>query len=338
MMILRGFLIVITSFSLIELFHFLKKENFLHKFLILLLIFTLFYNTVPYLFYLANVWPNPNGEFYTKTANVRFIDAYGLELPNGLFEYKPKKDVIEVFQFLNNTNISGRILFNLNGEQSGYKLGGSIYALSSLYTNKFFIGGPSFNMMLPLSETYVSNNYEDNIFGKKINEYSLDEFEDKLDKLNIEYIIAWNPNLIIFLESYNEFDLINKTSNNLLRIYKYKNSPKNYISSTNKDVKSKLIYYKEDEIKFEVSNIKKGDVLVLSQRYSPNWFAFVDNDTIQTEITDLSMTKIKAPKDGNFILEFKYNEGILQKFSKFLSLFSFIFLIILFLLYKKRKN
>lgn len=164
--------------------------------------------------------------------------------------------------------------------------------------------------------------------GKNIKNYSIEEFENKLKKFNIHYIVAWTPEFGGFLNKYNTFELKHKSEDSFLKIYEYLNAQKNYITTTNKLSKAYTGVFENNEMIFRIENAKINDKILISSTYNSHWNAIINGKPVNLEKDDLHLTSFISPYNGNYTLTLFYKKDLIEDIGIFVSLMSFIMIII----------
>jgi len=324
---LRSFLIVLTvyfSSEVIKEKHLSSSKNI--KLLLISLISIAFItSSIAYIPYIYIVWSNPTN-FLTDNSQL----VAGFSINDGFFSYQPKESTIEAFDWIKKNSDNSRILFEDSKE--GF-LGGYMLAMAPVLTGKDFIGGPFPHMMLTDQN---ANAFSSIIMGKNITEYSLEEFTYKLDKFNIRYIVAWTPQFLKFLNSYEVFNLTYSSKDNFLHIFEYMKAEKSYATTDNPNTKIELIKFDNKEIAFQIRNITFNDKITIKTTYNNHWHAYVNNNSIKIEKGDLHLISIKSPISGNYILYLEYKPTFTENIALPVSLLSLIGILVLAIHYKKK--
>jgi hypothetical protein len=328
-MFLRGFFIMLSVYFSYVLFreYRISNKNFSSIFKSIFLI-TIILSSIVYIPYLLIGWSEPMSDFTKKVRG--FNPTFDLE--KGFFAYEPRKFTIEVFEWIRNNTDDSRILFEDSNE--GY-LGGYILSMAPNYTKRNFIGGPFIHMMLV---DQGANAFNGIIMGKNITDYDIEEFENKLKKFNIHYIVAWTPEFIKFLDNNNIFELKYNDKENFLKIYEYVNAEKNYIFINNEISKVYTEKFENNEMIFRVVNAKMNDKIVISSTYNFHWNAKINGNQIKLEKSDLHLISFNSPRNGNYTIKLTYEKGIIEDIGKYISLISFIISLIFLIYYLVIKN
>jgi hypothetical protein len=310
----RSLFCILAAFSVYLTFKLIKNKK-LKIFLtstILALILIIF---VSYFHYFWEGWYISDSPLFKYIYDWKLEEWYSLRFENGVLRNEPKKDVIELFNFLKaNTNNQARILI----EDSRWgKLGGNIMAMASYYTGRFFVGGLHQGVMIPGNTWAVDSIF----FGRNITDYKIEELEEKLKLYNVGWIVAWTQTTKNWLDRSPKFKILHETKNKLFRVYAYLDSPMKYVESERSEVELKKLT--NDTIVLKIKNGVKNEKLLLKFRYEKEWHAFVDGKEIPIEKRGILMS-INLPKDGNYFIMIKYKENNLVKIGRYITFFSFI--------------
>jgi hypothetical protein len=288
--------------------------------LILALTFSYFFTFFHYLF---EAWYRSDSELFKFIYNWKLEEWYSLKLHSGVLKNQPKEDVLELFQFLKeNTTKEARIVV----EDSRWgKLGGNIMTLLAYYTDKYFVGGLHQGIFIEGDTWFVDSI----IFGKKINEYKNGELENYFDLYNIKWVVVWTNESKNFFSKESNFKKVYTTSNGLFEVYEYLKAPNSYFLFKGNNANLEII--NDSLMVLNVSNVRKGEKILLKFRYEKYWHAYEKNTELPLEKCGILMCLV-LPKEGTYNIVLKYEEPLLLKIGKIVSLLSFA--IILYFLIK----
>lgn len=229
---MRTFLCVFAGIFLVGLFT-QKRDNLLKAIALSIVIIDIIF----YQFYLFQVWSNPNDGLFEYVNGRTFYEMEKLNLTDGIFAFQPNPHFVELINFVD-TNNNGKYRFLIEASVNR-KWGGYVLGLLSFYTNASVLTNPYLpSVQYDNDYSYNSRDiYDSIIFAKNINNYTIEEFEENLERFRIKYIVAWTDDFNRFLDfHYNEFRLLTSTSDGFANMYEYINS-KEY----NETLKSGLI-------------------------------------------------------------------------------------------------
>jgi len=317
---LRIFVLTLASYSLVNILKTLidgKTSNHLLAGLIFFIV--IFFISSNMLYFYDTSTSSDYSKFKRVYWGNNFQDVYQLNFTRGVFSFEPKKGILELIEWLKNEDIKSRILTE---DSTSRSLGGQALGLLPIYTGKNFVGGP-----FPMIQTaeFDRNAYEGYFFGKPIKEYSLDDFKNRLNDLNVKYLVVWNRESKSFISSFpDEFRKINSTSDGLFHIYQYLNAPESYFESN----KNLSIEMGESEIKIGKEGFISEDIIIKST-YNPNWHAYVEGREFPVEEDKNSFIKISKSVCEKCNITLIYKEGRLEMTGKLISLSSLTALILL---------
>jgi len=311
----RAIFCILASIGVYYILYFTKKNNIVKVFVVSLLI-TYVYT---FLLYLLDAWYSSDSKLFEYIYGHKLKDWYSLEFNDGIFRNKPKKDVLELFEFLNrSTTKEARIIV----EDSRYgKLGGNIMALISYFTDKYYVGGFYQGIFIEGDTWFVDGV----IFGKNIQEYKEEELETYLDKYNVKWIAVWTLTSKNFFNNNKNFRKIYETSNRLFQVYEYKNLRPSYVYTESGKAEAEIL--NDNKIIVHLFDVKEGEGIILKFRYENYWHAYFDEREIPLEKCDILIC-LKAPKDGSYSITLIYKEGNLLKVCKLISFLSLILCLI----------
>ena len=165
-----------------------KKNKVLTSLIIsIFLVDVLFYQS-----YLFQVWQDTNNPFFEYINIGTFYEWEKLNLTNGIFSFELNPHFSDVVEFINSQSSGDyRVLV----EDSLYReWGGYVTGLLDVYTDGMFVTGP---YITTVPTEFFS--YDSVIFGENISDYTIQEFNGKLDKFNVKYLVAWTEEFKIFL-------------------------------------------------------------------------------------------------------------------------------------------
>jgi hypothetical protein len=329
----KAFFGILSAYTVYLSFKLLNRKKFYNYMILCFIMASLVLFVFSYFNYLWGAWyKSDDTHFGLIYYNYTLEQWYSLKFENGVFSYSPKKDVLELFNFLKqNTTNDARIL----SEDSRYgKLGGNIMAMSAYYTGRFFVGGLHAGIMLP-GDTWAVDGI---FFGKNITEYKIDDLKEKLDEYNVGWISAWTPVAKEYFDSYPQnFKFIEETSSGFFKIYSYLNSPQSYFITKNNKTTIDLINITNSTISFKIENGKINDEIILKFRYEEEWHAYANDKEIPIKPNGILMS-INLPSSGDYIIKLEYKENLLVKIGKYVSFFSFISLVFSIFYLKFKKN
>jgi len=321
--LLKPLLAIFSSYIILRTIKILLDTKILGKLFIFFLISAFFISTIPFMSYLINEWHNPNTVLFEDVHGWSILKAHKLNLTGGIFTFQPKNETIEAFEWIkNNTDKNSRILFE---DSMKAKHGSYIMALAPIWTDRYFIGGP-----YPINDWKGNkSSYDGIVFGKDIKNYKVEEFEYKLQEFNIKWLVVWSPDLVNFLGKNSEiFKLLGKSSNNSLKFYEYLNAANDYLH-INDNSSAKLEKLDVNYFLIFVQNASKDDTLTLKFSFLPQWHAYKDGKELKIIETDSSLMQIKLEEKGDYYIEVKYEELLIEKLLKFISMFSILLLLVL---------
>ena len=307
----RAIFCILASLSVYYILYLTKKNNLLKVFVMSLLIAYVY----TFLLYLLDTWYSSDSKLFEYIYEHKLKDWYSLEFNDGIFRNRPKKEVIELFEFLNrSTSKEARIIV----EDSRYgKLGGNIMALISYFTDKYYVGGFYQGIFIEGDTWFVDGV----IFGKNIQEYSEEELERYLEKYNVKWIAVWTFGSKNFFNNTKNFMKIYETSNGLFQVYEYVNLRPSYVYVESGKAETEIL--NDNKIIIHLFDVKEKEEIILKFRYEKYWHAYFDEREISLEKCDILMC-LKAPKDGSYSIALIYKEGNLLKICKLISFLSLI--------------
>lgn len=330
--LVKPFLAILSAYLMYTIVKFSSRREIIYKIFVFFLSLIFFASTIPFINYLINEWHNPSTALFEEIHGWSILKDHNLNLTGGIFTFQPKNETIEAFEWIkNNTDKNSRILFE---DSMKAKLGSYIMAIAPLWTDRYFIGGP-----YSINEWKGNKSSFDGImFGKFIKDYKIGEFEEKLNEFNIKWLVVWSSDTIEFLEKNPKiFKSLGNTSNNFLKFYEYLNATKNYLSIDNGKTYARLEKLEPNYFLIFIQNASKNDMLTIKFSFLPQWNAYKNGEKLKIIETGSSLMQIKL-EEGSYYIEVKYEELLIEKILKFISLLSFLFTAVLtcYLWYKSR--
>jgi len=253
-----------------------------------------------------------------------------------------EEDEVQLMDWIeSNTNLSSRILYELSGDMSKFRMsGGHNILYFAMKTNRFYSVGFSH----PFIHNYhdQSNYMEGILFEKNISEYTYGELYSYSILYNFKYIICWsnisiakfldftleqgNFSLITTIQDYYIFEIINSTNNYV-------------ISSASGNITEFL--YSQDEIKFvfeqSVSQDEKTNDLIISLHDYPNWVVYINGSREPKVKNTHGLIQISLSRYNSirFNILIKWELTNVELISNFTSIASIVFVI---LVYRKPKK
>jgi hypothetical protein len=281
--------------------------------LILVFLSVLIYNLIFDSFFLNRIIQNPSS-VWEKYYSWDFRKVYKMELTDGILSDQVRGDTKDIFEWINNSKTSGRIIFE--DDWKTFKLGGGHEMSRAYFTGKKFV-----NMPFPFFLKGIDLEIErSKVFGVNVTDLNYRQIKPYLDYFNVEYFIAWSQPLKNFLESNENFEKV--YSNGFYDVYRYKEFPDSYMFGAKGKVK-----FKDKEILVNVFNAKENDQIMISSRYFSRWHAYADEKEIEIYPVKNTFIGFNSPKSGTYTVIIRYQEGLMEKISKYLSLLSFLTLI-----------
>jgi hypothetical protein len=287
-----------TVFCLFAGFFIFKSYNTSRNRLLVSLVLSIFIiDVLFYQSYLFQVWANPNDPLFEHVNGGRFYDWEKLNLTRGIFAFQFNPHFVETIDHINGIdNHSSRILVedSVNREWGGY-----VVELLGVYTDSLIIGGlyTTFPGRTSTSDSVVLN--------KHINDYTIDEFQDKLDIFNIEYIFAWSDDFKDFLESHpDNFKSITNTSDGFANMYQYLQAPESFVLIESGEVN---LTFERDLIQIDLNDVVAGEEMILKFVWHPSWHVFYENEELEIlNEEDVGFMQITLPQSGDYSLVLRF--------------------------------
>ena len=306
---LEVFVIIISSYSIYMVMK--SKIKVQHGYLLAVFFGLIAYNVFVSSYYFNAIVQKPS-VYWDEYYDWSFEKVYKMKLEDGILSSNLKKETADIIERIKELNTTSRILFE--DDWVSFNIGGG-YEMPRLYfTGKKFVN-PHYMIYPRGIDLEIQNGV---IFGDRMNETSIDE--NKLQLFNVKYLVVWNQYTKKELKSNKDFLLI--YDNGFYQIYEYKNSS-SYLSIPG------IVNFYDDKIDIEVLNGTKNEIVRLSSRYFDRWHAYYDGNEIKIFPVNETFVGFLSPKDGRYKVELVYEEGLMEKISKYVTLFTFLFLLII---------
>lgn len=250
------------------------------------------------------------------------------------------KDTDELFKWLRkNSDAQSRVLMELSEITTSPWMPGHTSGLAPIFVGKNvkFIGGYGSYNNFPYS-SYASTKEGEffRISVKDINKSNYERMISRMHEFNIYYIVAWsNISKKFFNKSNDDFEFIEDIGN--FSIYRYRSAPRNYIVRIDGNASAEVTDFDIRTIKLNIISNTRSKIMV-SSAYFPNWHAYImpERKEIPVVRNDIFTAIIVPPKETAYTVELVFEEGRLEKYSKFLSIFSGMIIIPLILFLRWR--
>lgn len=242
------------------------------------------------------------------------------------------KEVTNVFDWVG-ANSDGRILLEEIDTLSGKTPWGMGFnlALAPVYANEArFIGGP-----LPYYNPSFTGNRtmtgEGVFFGMALKGIDNQLLIQRLDEFNVQHLVVWSNISKDFLDKAGDFELVKEIAH--FSIYRYLDAPKSFIVATDGDVSANVTNFGTKTITLTVQANETSKVTV-SSSYFPNWHAYANGKEIPVQVDDIFSQVVVPPGETPYDVLLVFEESPIEKYSKWLSAFSWIAVVSLICLYR----
>ena len=210
-----------------------------------------------------------------------------------------------------------------------------IYAHININKNVKFIGG-----FLPYGNTFyhenIANARNGYFFGMLAEDTNYQKIIQYINDFNIQYIVVWSNKSKNFLNNNSyDFNIIENIGR--FSIFEYKYTRKNYIAYISGNAKANVTYFGVREIILDVIANETSNITV-SSSYFPNWHAYADGKEIPVYMDDIFLQVAVQPKDTRYNVSLVFEESPMEKYTKWLSIFSWIAVIFLIMFYKWKEK
>lgn len=313
-----------------------RKYRFVPAFSLALVLVTFAF----FFLYLTMSWYNPSDLFDAVNTNPPasyknvFLSWYRVLPMNGIFSFNPDGYVYSTFFWLRHNTIQGsRIVFE---DSSKNRYGGWLLALAPFYTNREFIGGPfpSIKLSKELDVTAINGQF----FGKSIGSYRLPEFRTLLEDFDIKYLTVWSPSFIDYLSKQsNEFPLAYVSPKSDIFVFLNPTYTPARVRSLTGNSSAIVTSTSPTLIAIDIQNATKDEEILVKLRQAPNWKATSSAGPIEKTTYRSVLTKLTLPAAGNYKINLRFEESLLEKAGKWISIISIISAIVIYLAAGNRK-
>jgi hypothetical protein len=275
----------------------------------------------PYILYMVNAWHTSDDLNFVLLHNDTLENYFSLEFEDGVLGFHPDQEVMEAYDFLAmDTDNSARVLW----EEALYgQLGGNIKSMAPYFTDRLFVGGVYLGVILEGNH----GAYDGVFFGKNITDYEFSELRNKLDEFNVGWIAVWTGESKSYFGAQPDFENIFTSSKGLIHIYGYTNSRREFVLSG----EAELVEITNNKITLDVQEESR---LLLSFRYEPDWHAYLGGEELHLERDGILISIDGRPGK----LEIVYEENLLIRFGKYVTIFSFSLTLLLSIYLFKRSR
>jgi hypothetical protein len=311
--------VILSGYVISKIFYSFKDKDTFTKITLIIFISLISYDIIGGSFFFNGIIQSPS-TYWDGYYSWSFKGVYKIDLNKGLLSSQLKNETKDIIEKISELNTTSRILFE--DDWTEFNIGGGYQATQLFYTNKSFVD-VWYPLFLKGINLQIENTY---IFGEPVSNLSEEFFEKNLKLFNAKYLIAWSAPFKGFLENNSNFKKV--YSNGFFDIYDYLNAYNSYIIGADGNVT-----FNSKEIIVEISNATKDKEIMISSRYFSRWHAYLDNKEIGIYPVEDTFIGFKSPKTGNYVISIIYEEGLYEALSKYLTIISFLILILINLIY-----
>ncbi|MEK7273982.1 MAG: hypothetical protein AAB110_01880, partial [Candidatus Desantisbacteria bacterium] len=215
-----------------------------------------------------------------------------------------------------------------------------IMSLIPIFTDKEIIGGTP-TMLTPMSVFLYYGYARDKVanFAESFDRVSLfgmryeDIDEVRLHKickhLDITTVVVWmcDQQIVDFFLNNKYFSCRTQAGNFLL--FDIKEYSHNLIETNSDMANVKLFEYKPDRIRINILNASEGAEMLLKVSYYPLWQAYIGKKKMEIGMDEAGLMKVKLPKGKDYVVEFRYENGDVEKIGSYISLFAICMIVMM---------
>jgi hypothetical protein len=283
------------------------------------------------LVFLFLAWSDPSHVFYWQTLGFPVEYTQGIDFNRGIFSYEPNPEIAEILDWINNADFNERVIIENDFD---YKNNMRFFSSAPIYLHdskyrKFFIGGSSSTSLIVNGRDYEV--FRGTAFGKPITDYSYEEFSEKLNIINVRYLIVWSEEFRTFLDGSDRFEKTFDSSCNMFSIYEYKECHSSYIIS---NVSGTVFFDHIDRFRVVFDNVSQGENVTLSLNYFPEFYSVVYQRNRTTLYPELFMDdatgflSFETPIPGSYTVDIIYTNSIIDTIARNLTILT-LFLIVI---------
>jgi len=228
-----------------------------------------------------------------------------------------------------NSSRDSRILFQSSGDLSKFQLshGHNIINIA-LDSNRSLATG--FSVELFWNYSMASNYIDETLYGKQVQNYTIEELLFLFQMYNIEFIIIWSQNSTVYWNSLtlstNQIQIVYST--NKYTVYQYTNATRSYIIA-DPAFNVHPISKSNTSVEFLIEGTSNNQEIVYSLHDYPNWQVYINNEKVEKLYDTLGLIRFKLSENSNdnYKVEIKWEKLPFENFGDILSIISLISLI-----------